>query len=67
MYDVFDLVHPVYDIDTYTFKLNVVTKRAKYEYNTVLVPSLRIFNMQHLSATFILVGMYPYTRSRLNV
>ena len=31
MNTVFRLVTPVYDMDTYTFKVNVFTKQAKYE------------------------------------
>jgi len=45
MNNVFRLVHPVYDMDTYIFKVNVFTKQAKYEYNTVLFSSFRVFNM----------------------
>ena len=31
MNNVFRLVNPVYDMDTYIFKVNVFTKQAKYE------------------------------------
>jgi len=31
MNNVFRLGHPVYDIDTYLFQVNVFTKQAKYE------------------------------------
>jgi len=42
----FRLVNPVYDMDTYIFKVNVFAKQAKHESNTVLFSSLRVFNMQ---------------------
>jgi len=31
MNNVFRLVNPVYDIDTYIFKVNIFTNQAKYE------------------------------------
>jgi len=31
MSNVFRLVNPAYDMDTYIFKVNVFTKQAKYE------------------------------------
>jgi len=45
MNNVFRLVNPVYDMDTYIFKANVFTKQAKYESNTVFFASFRVFNM----------------------
>ena len=45
MKNVFRLVNPVYDIDQYTFKVDGITKPAKYEWNTVLCSSFRVFNM----------------------
>jgi len=38
------LVSPVYDMDTYMFKVDVFTKQAKYESNSVFFISLRVFN-----------------------
>jgi len=45
MNNVFRLVNPVFDIDTYIFKVTVFTKQAEYEYNTVFLSSFRVFNM----------------------
>jgi len=45
MNQVFRLVNPVYDMDTYIFKVNVFTKQAEYEYNPVFLSSFRVFNM----------------------
>jgi len=43
---VFRLINPVYDTDTYLFKVNVFTKQAKSEQNLVCFPSLRALNTQ---------------------
>ena len=45
MNTVFRLVHPVNDMDAYRFKVNVFTKQAKYEWNTVFFASFRVFNL----------------------
>jgi len=45
MNNVFRLVHPVIDMNTYIFKVKVFTKQAKYEYNPVFVSTFRVFNM----------------------
>jgi len=45
MNTVFCLVNPVYDMDTYIFKVNVFTKQAKHEQNTGFLFSVRVFNM----------------------
>jgi len=42
---IFRLVNPVYDMDRYIFKVNVFTKQAKHEQNTVFFSSFRVFNM----------------------
>jgi len=42
---VFRRVDPVYDMNTYKFKMTVLTKQAKYEYTTIFVSSFRAFNM----------------------
>jgi len=41
----FRLIIPVYDMDTYIFKLNVFLQQADYESNTILFSSFRVFNM----------------------
>jgi len=45
MNTVLRLINPVYAMDTYIFKVNVFTKQANYEYNTVFFFSFRVFNM----------------------
>jgi len=45
MRNVFRLVNPAYDRNPYIFKVDVFTKQAKYEYNTVFSSSLLVFNM----------------------
>ena len=45
MNNLFRLVDPVYDMDTYIFKVNIFIKQAKYEYNPVFFSSFRVFNM----------------------
>jgi len=45
MNSIFRLVNPVLDRNNFIFKVIVFIKQAKYEYNTVLYASLRIFNM----------------------
>jgi len=44
MNHVFRLSNPVYDMDTYTFKVNVFTKQGKYESNTIFLSLFRVFN-----------------------
>jgi len=48
MNNVFRLVSPVCDRNPYICKVNVFTKQAKYEWNTVFSSSLRVFNMLDL-------------------
>ena len=50
MNNVFRLVNPVYDMDTYIFKTNLFTKQAKSGYNTVIFSSFRVVNMWLSSA-----------------
>jgi len=45
MNDVFRQVNLVYDRNPYIFKVNVLTKQAKYEENIVISSLLRVFNM----------------------
>ena len=45
MNNAFRLVNPIYDMDTYIFKVNVFTKQAKNEYDIVFLSSFRVFNM----------------------
>jgi len=44
MNTVFRLINPVYDRKPYIFKATVFTNQAKYEYNTVFVSPLCVFN-----------------------
>jgi len=39
------VVNPVYDMDTYIFKVAVFIKQAQYESNTVMFLPPRVFNM----------------------
>ena len=45
MNNVFRLCNPVYDRNPYMFKVKLFTKQVKYEKNTVLSSSFRVFNM----------------------
>jgi len=45
MNTIFRLVDPVYDMDTYIFKVNVFTKQATYEETTVFFSAFRVFNI----------------------
>jgi len=38
-------LNPVYDMDSYIFKVNIFTKQAEHELNNVFVSSFRVFNM----------------------
>jgi len=45
MNTIFRPVYPVYDTDTFIFKVDVFTKQAIYELNTVFFSWFRVFNM----------------------
>ena len=56
MNNVFRLVNPVHDMDTYTFKVHVFKKQAKCEQNTVFVSSFRVFNIKAQSSVVLSIG-----------
>ena len=43
--DIFRLVNPALDMDTYIFKETLFLEQAKYEKNTVFFSSFRVFNL----------------------
>jgi len=45
MNTIFRLVNSVLDRNMFIFNVTVFIKWAKHEYNTVVYPTLRIFNM----------------------
>jgi len=56
-------------MDLCIFQVTVFIKRAKYEWNTALYSSLRVFNMQgehrdtqrgHVYASYVLIGIHVF-------